>query len=153
MKVDILSESPEDEAAVRIILDAILGRATESTGTKRNPPAGWGAVRQNLPPLMRAMHFNPAAAALVIVVDSDDSPIHSPEHDEPGSIAPRCRICLLRGDVKRIEQSLRPVANRAPLQTAIGLAVPAIEAWLLAETILTRLKPTSCRTRRRGSLE
>ncbi len=31
MKVAVLSESPADEAAIRILLDGILGRPTQST--------------------------------------------------------------------------------------------------------------------------
>lgn len=126
MKVCIVSESPADEAAVQILVAGVLGRTIELVPT-RIQRVGWSGARNVLPVVLRRLHFGTEADALVVVVDADDSPVHSTT--PPCDAA--CRLCELRALLGRERARLgaRPVG--APVQTAVGLAVPAIEGWYL----------------------
>ena len=79
MKLAILSESPADEAALQVLVGYVLGEpfATLKTALRAR---GWPSVEQVLPPIIRHLHFNTDADGLVVVVDSDDSIVHTPEH-------------------------------------------------------------------------
>ena len=74
------------------------------------------------------LHFRTDAEGLVVVVDSD-SPIAHREVASETVCQNGCRLweprLVARSTIQRL--SARPV--RAPLKVAIGLAVPAIEAW------------------------
>jgi len=132
MRVAILSESPADEAAVRILVEAILGTATEPVDPPlRLRPHGWPSVLQMLPSAVKHLHYQAAADALVVVVDSNDSPVRSPQ--DPGATEGQepCRLVELQKALADTRRRLRPVPQREPVKAAIGLAVPAIEAWLL----------------------
>ncbi len=140
MKIAILSESPADEAALRILAGYVLGEPftlVQSTLRAR----GWPSVEQVLPPIIRHLHFNTEADGLIVVCDSDDSPVHTPEHDAPGYFHPLCRICRLRAAYRRTVKNLPPAHGRARVLRAIGVCVPAIEAWLLCgrDTSITEL--------------
>jgi hypothetical protein len=130
MKLAILSESPADEAALKVLVGYVLGEEF-SLVTPSLRARGWPSVEQVLPPILRHLHFNTDARGLIVVCDSDDSPVHTAEHEAPGYHHPLCRICRLRAVFRRTMKNL-PAAHgrRGPLR-AIGLAVPAIEAWLL----------------------
>ena len=128
MKVAILGESPADEAAIRILVDQILGQPTESVALNLRT-RGWPSVRDVLPPVLRQLHYHSDAEAFVVIADSNSSPVHQPKHDQPGPALETCRLCQLRKVVAECRAHLRPVTGRPPLKTAIGLAVPAIEAW------------------------
>jgi len=65
----------------------------------------------------------------VLVVDSNGTPPHTPVHDGPSAL--KCRLCQLRRIADEVQRQVRPRTNAAPLKIALGLAVPAIEAWLL----------------------
>jgi hypothetical protein len=130
MRVAVLSESPADEAAIRILVDGILGRQTQPIV----PPLrsrGWPSVLHNLPVVLKHLHYRTDAEALVVVVDSDRSHLHRPEHNQPGRADSACRLCQLRDIITQTQSHLRPQSSRQPpsIQTAIGVAVPAIEAW------------------------
>ncbi|HKS08675.1 MAG TPA: hypothetical protein VJS13_03950 [Pyrinomonadaceae bacterium] len=127
MKIAVVSESPTDEAAVKILVDAILGHETELVAGARLRPHGWPNVLTVLPPIIKALHYRAEADALAVVVDSDDSPLHDNAHDQTAEND--CRLCQLRNSIALSFNRLSPVANRAFLKTAIGIAVPAIEAW------------------------
>lgn len=130
MKIATLSESPGDEAALREIASAILGRELRFV----KPPLrarGWPSVLQVLPAILRHLHFKTDAFGLIVVVDSDDSVVHEPSHDTPGGHHPLCRLCQLRAACRRALKNVPPAHGRVKLRTAVGLAVPAIEAWLL----------------------
>lgn len=130
MKIAVLSESPADEAAIRILVEGLLGSPIKSINDNlRSRPGGWPMVCRVLPGVLRALHYQTDAEALVVVVDSNHSPIHQPSHGQSGQSEPRCRICRLRNTVSGI--SLRPRSSLPPIKTAFGLAVPAIEAWYL----------------------
>ena len=130
MKIAILSESPADEAALRVLATYVLGESftlVQSTLRAR----GWPSVEQVLPPIIRHLHFNTDADGLIVVCDSDDSPVHTPDHDAPGYFHPFCRICRLRAAFRRTVKNLPPAHGRARVLRAVGVCVPAIEAWLL----------------------
>ena len=129
MKIAVVSESPADEAAIKILVDAIVGYETELVSAARVRPGGWPSVLGLLPNIVTALHYRGEADGLAVVVDSDDSPIHTIAHDVAAESYPDCRLCQLRTCIARRLNRLSPVANRNPMQTAIGLAVPAIEAW------------------------
>lgn len=142
MKLAILSESPADEAALHVLVEYVLG-GHFTTVAPHLRARGWPSVEQVLPPILRHLHFNTEADGLVVVVDSDDSPVHTPEHEAPGYYHPLCRICRLRAVFRRTLKNLpprkfhpsSPAQHRPPAKArvlrAVGLAVPAIEAWLL----------------------
>ncbi len=130
MKLAILSESPADEAALRLLVGQVLGEPLQLvTPTLR--ARGWPSVEQVLPPILRHLHFHTDAQGLVVVVDSDDSPVHTEAHDAPGHHHPFCRVCRLRAVFRRTLKNLPPARGRSGPLRAVGVAVPAIEAWLL----------------------
>jgi hypothetical protein len=131
MKVAIFSESPADEAAIRILIEGICGQPTESVLPAAIRARGWGAVFATLPAILRELHYHTDVESLVVVIDSDLSPIHSQDHDRPGSADPKCRLCALRTRVAAARSELRQRIGQSELKTALGLAVPAIEAWYL----------------------
>lgn len=130
MKLALLSESPADEAALRVLVSALLGEPLELVAPSLRA-RGWPSVEQVLPPILRHLHFNTDARGLVVVVDSDDSPVHTAEHEAPGYHHPLCRMCRLRAVFRRTLKNLPAARGRSGPLRAIGLAVPAIEAWLL----------------------
>ncbi len=126
MKVAILSESPADEAALRILIDGILGESTEHIAYRARPH-GIDAVLRLVPSVLRELHYGLEADALVMVVDSDLSLIHAADHDVANDVFDKCRFCQLRSAIARV--ALTPVVGKAPVRTAVGLAVPTVEAW------------------------
>jgi hypothetical protein len=129
MRVAILSESQADEAAVRILTEGILGRPTQRVDFPPPRTRGWPAVLRVLPPVLQHLHYRTNAEALVIVVDANHSPIYQSAHEHPGMVDLQCRLCQLRQIVTQTQNSLQPVVGQALVKTAIGVAVPAIEAW------------------------
>lgn len=129
MKVVVLSESSADEAAIRILVNGILGRETEDVPSLPLRSRGWPSVIRVLPTVIKFLHYQTDAEALVVIADSDDSPVHRSSHDQVGKEEAGCRLCQLRKVVK--ETKLCAVAGRNEMKVAIGLAVPAIEAWYL----------------------
>jgi hypothetical protein len=130
MKVALLSESPADEAALRVLVGFVLGVPFDPVAPSLRA-RGWPSVEQVLPAILRHLHFNTAADGLVVVVDSDDSPVHTAAHDAPGYFHPLCRICRLRAVFRRTVRNLPPAHGRDRVLRAVGVAVPALEAWLL----------------------
>ncbi|HWN99817.1 MAG TPA: hypothetical protein VNS63_11155 [Blastocatellia bacterium] len=128
MKLVVLSESPEDEAAVRILVDGILGSQTDHVAPPFLRTRGWSPLLSVLPGVLKQLHYHTDAEALVVIVDSDDSAPHQQAHPSPD--APSCRLCRLRALADQVQRGLTEVPNRAPLKTGFGLAVPSLEAWL-----------------------
>ena len=130
MKLAILSESPADEAALRVLVEYVLGGPfTPAQASLR--ARGWPSVEQVMPSILRHLYFNTDADGLVVVVDSDDSPVHTVEHEAPGYYHPFCRICRLRAVFRRVFKNLPRAHGRDRVLRAVGLCVPAIEAWYL----------------------
>lgn len=128
MKVAVLSESPADQAAVRVLVEELLGKPTVPPPFPLQAP-GWPAVRNLLPTVIKQPHYHSDTEGLVVVVDSDSSPMHRNEHEDPGGECAKCRLCELRRAVSDTIALLRAVPKRPPLKVAVGLAVPSIEAW------------------------
>jgi hypothetical protein len=130
MKIALLSESPADEAALRVLVEYVLGEPFTQVAPALRA-RGWPSVEQVLPSVLRHLHFNTDADGLVVVVDSDDSVVHTAEHEAPGYFHPGCRICRLRGVFRRTIKHLPRAHGRDRVLRAVGLCVPAVEAWLL----------------------
>ena len=130
MKLALLSESPADETALRGFVTAILGAPPRfvSPGFRAR---GWPNVAQVMPAVLRHLHFNTDTDALVVVVDADDSVVHTAAHDAPGYFHPQCRLCQLRAVHRQTTKRLSPAHGRARVLRCVGVAVPAIEAWYL----------------------
>lgn len=128
MKLAIYSESSADEAAVRILADAVLGRETQAIDPPSLRARGWPSVRDLLPAVYKHLYYKTDADALIVVVDSDHAQIHGPEHERPDA-ATSCRPCELRRVTARLHREVREVPGRGPLRLGIGVATPAIEAW------------------------
>ena len=131
MKIAIVSESSADETAIKILVDAILGRGSELVSV-RTRPSGWTGVFGLLPNIIRGLHYGTDVEALVVVMDSDESPAHQNTHEPPNEENAECRLCRLRATVRTALARVRAVPNRTEMKTALGLAVPAIEAWYRA---------------------
>jgi len=131
MKVAYLAESPADQAALKILTEAVLGRKTEPINHAGLAHRGWPAVRTVLPAVIRELHYRSEAEGLVLIVDSNGSPPHVPAHEAPNSPESRCRLCQLRRISSETQRQFRLRTSLPALKVAIGVAVPAIEAWLL----------------------
>ena len=130
MKVALLSESPADETALRVLVTAVLRQSPQfvAPGFRAR---GWPNVAQLMPAVLRHLHFNTDTDALVVVVDADDSVVHTEPHEAPGYFHPHCRMCQLRAVYRQTTKRLPPAHGRARVLRMIGVAVPAIEAWYL----------------------
>jgi len=131
MRLVVLSESPEDEAAVRILVDGILGIQTEHVAPPFLRTRGWSPLLGVLPAILKHLHYHSDADALVVIVDSDDSTPHLLAHVPRDGATQGCRLCGLRLVADEVQNNLTAVPNRTLLKSAFGLAVPALEAWLL----------------------
>jgi hypothetical protein len=128
MKVAILSESPSDEAVLQALIPAIVGAPFERVAGPSLRSRGWPSVQGVLPVVVRHLYFQTNAEALAVLVDTDESPLHQPAHNPPAM--PECRYCLLSTLIDRELRRLPTVPGRGRLKTALGVAVPSIEAWL-----------------------
>ena len=130
MKLAILSESLADETVIRVLVGAVLGEPLEVV-TPSLRARGWPSVSQVLPAVIRHLHFNTDATGLAVVVDADDSVVHTAEHEREGYFHPQCRMCQLRAIFRQTTKRLPPAHGRARVLRCVGIAVPAIEAWYL----------------------
>ncbi|MDX6497036.1 MAG: hypothetical protein QOG23_296 [Blastocatellia bacterium] len=131
MKIAVVSESPADEAAIKILVDAVVGSESELFSL-RTRPYGWTKIFELLPNIINGLHYGTEVEALVVVMDSDESPSHENTHEPPNEENPECRLCRLRATARTALARLRALPNRTEMKTALGLAVPAIEAWYRA---------------------
>lgn len=130
MNVALLSESPADEAGLMILARAVLGHKVHRVRPHLRA-RGWPNVVQVLPPIIRHLHFNTNADGLIVVVDCDDTVVHTVEHEAEGYFHPQCRLCQLRAVFRQTAKKLPLGKRRARVMRCVGLAVPAIEAWYL----------------------
>lgn len=130
MKLAILSESPADEAALRVLVEGVLGEPVQLVQAALRA-RGWPSVAQVMPAIIRHLHFNTDAEGLAVVVDADDSIVHTEAHDAPGYFHPQCRLCQLRAVHRQTVKKLPPARGRERVLRGVGVAVPAIEAWYL----------------------
>lgn len=132
MKVAILSESPADEATVRVLVDGLLGTETKAVPVPTPKTRGWKTVLSSVLPALNHLHYFSDAEALVLTLDSDNTSVHQKGHESADKADAKCRLCQLQASVREVQRRLRPRQGRGPIRTAVGLAVPAIEAWCLA---------------------
>jgi hypothetical protein len=131
MKLAVLSESSADEAAVRVLMEGILGQPTEPIALQQFATRrGWTSVRAVLPLVLKHLYFQTDADALAVVLDSDLSPLHEEAHELPGAADPKCRLCGLIDATRQTLGRLPPIQGRPSLRVAAGMAVPTLEAWL-----------------------
>lgn len=130
MKLAVLSESPADEAALVVLVEAVLKRKVVRVQPSLRA-RGWPNVLQILPAVIRHLHFETDADALVVAVDSDDSVVHETSHDAENRFHPRCRLCQLSAAWRQTTKRLPPARGRERVLRAVGVAVPAIEGWYL----------------------
>jgi hypothetical protein len=135
MKITIFSESPNDEAALRILVEAILEEEIEEVPRPNTLKSrGYASVENELPAVINSIYYNTDAEGLVVVYDSDDTPVHQKNH--PENEAERCRFCFLERRIVSIVRNIEPRPERKPLKIAFGIAVPTIEAWYLCGATL-----------------
>lgn len=130
MKIALLSESPADEAVLKELVSAVLG-ARQQFAAAGLRARGWPNVAQVLPAVIRHLHFNTDVSTLVVTCDSDDSVVHTAAHEAPGYFHPQCRLCQLRAVFRQTVKKLPPAHGRSRVLRCVGVAVPALEAWLL----------------------
>jgi hypothetical protein len=130
LRIALLGESLVDESALGILVEGVLGSSFARVQPNLRA-RGWPSVLQILPAIARHLHFNTNADGLVVVVDADDSEPHASSHESPGYFHPRCRLCQLRAAFRRATRRLPPAGGRNRVLRAVGLAVPAAEAWYL----------------------
>ncbi len=130
MKIGFYSESVADQAALAVFTEGILGEPPEPIDMALEGH-GLTSVLSLLANVFRGVYYNSDAQGLVVVVDCDDTELHSPDHDKPDCEGKRCRLCQARAIVAGAEKNLKRRQGRTELKVAFGLAVPAIEAWYL----------------------
>jgi hypothetical protein len=130
MKVGYYCESPADQAAMAVFTEGILGEPPEPINMDLEAHGVTGVLK-GLDGVFRGVHYNSDAEGLVVVVDCDATELHDAAHDEPGGSVERCRLCQARQIVAQARKQLKPRQSRPELKVAMGLAVPAIEAWYL----------------------
>ncbi|MCZ6792194.1 MAG: hypothetical protein O7J95_01115 [Planctomycetota bacterium] len=136
MKLGILAESPADEAAVRLLVEAVLKTPTDPVPAHpRLRHRGWPAVRLVLPAALKFLHYRTEAYGLIVVVDSNHAPVFEEGEvtDASGTrtVAADCRSRLLVNDAARILPQLGTRLHGQRIRLAVGLCIPTIEAWLL----------------------
>lgn len=124
MIVSILSESVYDEAALRPIVEALLGAPIELVGPPGLRGRGWPAVRTSLPTVVRELWYNSDAAGLVCVVDANGSHFDC----SAGSAE---RLTEISSLVTETLADLRQQPRSCPLCVAVGLGMPSFDAWLV----------------------
>jgi hypothetical protein len=140
MKVVFYGESPADQAAIAVFTEGILGSPLESIDLGLEAH-GVSSVLNTLDGVFRGVYYRSDAEGLVVVVDSDNTPMHESAHDNPGGRDEDCRHCKLRRIIARARNQLKPRQGRPELKVAIGLAVPEIEAWYLVGKTTELAKP------------
>jgi hypothetical protein len=130
MKIGYYCESSADAAAMAVFVEGLLGKPPEPINIDiegRSVPGFFKA----LDGVYRGVHYNSDAEGLVVVVDCDDTELHNAEHDKLAGSGEDCRLCQARKIIAKAQRQLKARQGRPALKVAIGLAVPAIEAWYL----------------------
>lgn len=130
MKIAFFSESVADESALRILAAGILGEEIEETDLpNRLQYRSSSHLDRDLPSVINGVYYTSNAEALIVASDSDDLPVHIAEHEIKEN--ERCRLCRLHKAVESTLSRLKKVAGKELLKVAVGVPVPAIEAWYL----------------------
>jgi hypothetical protein len=104
MRVAYFAESPADQTALTILTEAILGKTTATVSHTGLRHRGWPAVRNVLRTLLKELHYHTDAEGFVLVVDSNSSPPHLLDHEQPNAPDPKCRLCQLRHIADEVQQ-------------------------------------------------
>ena len=123
MRVAILSESAADEAALRILVDAVLGVRTTPLQDLPLQARGYHAVRDALQAIIKFVTFRTDAEGLVVVVDSNHSSLEATTGEN--------RLREFGDLIARTRAGLRTRSGQPALLVAHGVAAPALEGWLL----------------------
>lgn len=127
MKIAFFSESPADEAALKIIVAGILGEEIEETDLPNTIERRSAShVDKLLPNVIKGVFYWTDAEALIVVSDSDDTFVHTKEHET--ELNEQCRLCQLR---KAVAETVSKLKGKKTFRVAVGVPVPAIEAWFL----------------------
>src|SRR3954469_25844593 len=105
MKVAILSESSADEAAIPIFAEGLLAKPTEHVEFSGLRSRGWPSVRNVFGAVYKDLWYRTDAEGLIVVVVSDESPVHHPSRSGPTGPRP-CRYCELRQAERRVRGEL-----------------------------------------------
>ncbi len=130
MKIVFFGESPADQAALSVFTEGILGKCPKLTDMDLEGHGVTGVLNA-LAGVFRGVYYNSDAEGLVVVVDSDDTELHDLDHDKLPEGSKGCRLCQVRKIIAQARKHLRARPNGGELKVAIGVAVPAIEAWYL----------------------
>jgi hypothetical protein len=130
MKIGFYGESPADQAALAVFAEGILGEPPEPIHMDLSAQ-GVTDVLRDLDGVFRGVYYRTDAERLVVVIDCDDTELHEPGHDAPPGGPERCRYCDVSRIIAKARKTLKARPGRQALKVAIGLAVPAIEAWYL----------------------
>ena len=130
MKIGILSESEVDEAAYKILVESVLGHPVDlfKDYQKRG---GWSQAKKLIRPIILDLHYS-GADGFVFVGDSDSTPPHIASHDQLDEVPEDCRLCEIRRLARSLIETLPARSGQPQLKVAVGIATPAIEAWLLS---------------------
>ena len=130
MKIGILSESKVDEAAYKILVESVLGHPVDlfKDYQKRG---GWSQAKKLIRPVIIDLHYS-GADGFVFVADSDSTLPHTSDHDANADGDAYCRLCVVKTLADSALTALPARAGQPPLKIAVGMATPAIEAWLLS---------------------
>jgi hypothetical protein len=130
MKIGYYCESPADQAAMEVFAEGLLGELTApiNMDLKAHSVPGFFSA---LDGVFRGVHFNSDAEGLIVVVDCDNTELHDAAHNTPQGATENCRLCKVHKIIAKARNQLGPRLGRPEVSVAIGLAVPAIEAWYL----------------------
>jgi hypothetical protein len=134
LKLAVFGEDTADEVATRILVDGILQEETEPFEPFRYSGGGWTRIVKTIRNVVLQLHYETDADALVALIDSDETPMHTVAHDEPGQRNVRCRICQMVEQVEDAKSILGKQYKLLRIRVALGFAVPAAEAWYLCDT-------------------
>jgi hypothetical protein len=127
----VLTEAPTDDAVAFEIVAALRAEPIRLVEEIAPRVRGWPGVQNQLPGFIRRLYYHTEADALAVLVDADLTVVHSAGHTADAPVRD-CRLCELQVVARESLARLAPVSGRRPLRIAIGVPVPALEAWLLA---------------------
>ncbi|MCH7848787.1 MAG: hypothetical protein IIB53_10540 [Planctomycetes bacterium] len=92
---------------------------------------GWSQAKKLVRPIILDLHYS-GADGFVFVGDSDSTPPHIASHDQLDEVPEDCRLCEIRRLARSLIETLPARSGQPQLKVAVGIATPAIEAWLLS---------------------
>lgn len=134
-RIVIVGESEVDETAVGFLVGAILDRHVEIVKTRISRSPGVGSLLKLLSSFVRdATYRQDPVDGIVVIVDSDETWVDATS-ERPGlSLRKKPRLPHIQEIIEATLAAIKVPQDRQPVQFAIGLAVPCIEAWWLIDT-------------------